>query len=281
MIEICFPAMGTRIEAWCSSREEERQLISLFSTVEATCSRFDPSSELSTINSGRDTEVHLSERLACLMQSADHARAITEGLVDVGVGSAVADWGYDRTFDEVTDVGVEPSPARRPKWAISGRTLTLRPDTRLDLGGIAKGWTCDRAVESGLGLVVSAGGDLRSAHEDTIVTVLGPNDVPAARVVVGRGALATSSLSRRRWLVADREVSHVIDPRTMRPVETPAVSATVVAGSALEAESGAKAVLLKGDEGLAWADEQPWIRLALVVWHDGSVYSTSDAELVA
>jgi len=34
--------------------------------------------------------------------------------------------------------------------------------------------------------------------------------------------------------------------------------------------------LLLGEEGLAWADRQSWIRGALVEWHDGSVFATTE-----
>jgi thiamine biosynthesis lipoprotein ApbE len=67
----------------------------------------------------------------------------------------------------------------------------------------------------------------------------------------------------------------------MRPVETPIVSATVVAETATEAEAGAKAVLILGVEGLAWAATQPWISGALAFWEDGSVYATPGLGLVA
>ena len=60
----------------------------------------------------------------------------------------------------------------------------------------------------------------------------------------------------------------------MAPASTPVVSATVVADTAVEAEAGAKAVVLMGVNGLAWADQQDWIRQAAVIWHDGTVYGT-------
>jgi hypothetical protein len=59
------------------------------------------------------------------------------------------------------------------------------------------------------------------------------------------------------------------------------LSATVVAATALEAEAGAKAVLLRGGDGLVWAADQPWIHGALVVWFDGSVFATRGLEVAA
>jgi thiamine biosynthesis lipoprotein len=218
-----------------------------------------------------------------VLSVAVRARQLTGGLVDVGVGSVVTGWGYDRTFDEVVDIASASGRISAPGWSLSPEDRSLRrsPGTLLDLGGIAKGWACDRAVEKGLPRVVSAGGDLRSADPATVTTVLDNRDGISARVHVGVGALATSSVTRRRWRVGDREVSHLVDPRTMEPVETPILSATVVAGTAVEAEVGAKAVLIRGVDGLAWADRTEWIRSALVLWHDGSVFATTGTELVA
>jgi thiamine biosynthesis lipoprotein len=76
-------------------------------------------------------------------------------------------------------------------------------------------------------------------------------------------------------------VSHIIDPRTTAPVSSPVMSATVVAASAADAEAGAKAALLTGEEALIWADHADWIAGALVVWHDGSVYATQGLEVAA
>jgi thiamine biosynthesis lipoprotein len=276
-----FSAMGTTIEVWCRDSEQEARTQALFAEVEAVCSRFRPDSEVSTINRASGARHRLSPLLAHVIRAADAARALTDGLVDIGVGAAVTGWGYDRTFDEVCALDTLPDPPAPPGWTLEGEMLFLAEGTRLDLGGIAKGWTCDRAVEDGICMVASAGGDMRSAHPDTTVTVLDPWDSVAAQVRLGVGALATSSVARRRWKAGGREVCHLIDPRNMAPIETPILSATVLAGTAIEAESGAKSVLLLGEDGLAWADAQPWIRAALIVWHDGSVFATQDLTLAA
>jgi thiamine biosynthesis lipoprotein ApbE len=67
----------------------------------------------------------------------------------------------------------------------------------------------------------------------------------------------------------------------MKPVDTPVISATVLADTAVDAETGAKAVLLLGANGLAWAAEQTWISAAIVIWHDGSVFATPGTEVAA
>lgn len=280
MTSISFPAMGTQIEAWGARDETGEELRRFIENVEGTCSRFRPESELSLINSASGSSHELSPQLADLMAAASRAREMTSGLVDAGIGAALIDWGYDRTFTEVTDLADTPKALGSPHWEVQGRHLVCAPGTAIDLGGIAKGWACDRAVETGLAQVVSAGGDMRSAHPGTMVGILEAAGGLAARMHIGVAALATSSISKRVWTVADRTVNHMVDPRTMSPVRSPVSSATVVADMAVDAEAGAKAVLLLGEEGLEWADGQDWVQAAIVVWHDGSVYATG-AEVAA
>jgi thiamine biosynthesis lipoprotein len=281
MIQVTFNAMGTGVEAWCPDEAAAAGLRAWFEDVEATCSRFRPDSELSRVNRAPGAEVVISQPFADVMRAADRARRLTGGLVDAGVGAAVARWGYDRSFEMVRGLDQVPSTIPAPQWELRSRNLLRPPDTRFDLGGIAKGWSCDRAVELGLASVVSAGGDIRSIDPDTTVSVIDPWGATAVRIRLGEGGLATSSTTRRRWMAGTREVSHVIDPRSMEPVTTPILSATVVAASAADAEAGAKAVLLHGEDGLAWAAELDWIEAAVVVWHDGSVYATPGIEVAA
>jgi len=282
MLQQRFRALGTEIMAVADESRGLDGVRALFEQVEACCSRFRPESELSRLNAAPGDPVRVSPLLAAALEAASRGRALTGGLVDAAVGQAVRAWGYDRTFAEVRDLEAAPSDLpEAPAWEIGGTVLRRPPGTLLDLGGVAKGWTCDRAVEGGLAAVVSAGGDVRSADERTRVEILGIGGEVAARLRLGVGALATSSTLRRRWRTGGLAVHHLIDPRTMAPAVSPVVSATAVAETAADAEAGAKAILLLGEDGLAWADRQPWLRAALVVWHDGSVFATTGVEVAA
>lgn len=278
-----FRAMGTTIDVTAPSEDAIAESRRLFEAVEGTCSRFLPESELSRVNRVPEAKVSLSPLMARVIHAADTARTISHGFVDAGLGAAVHAWGYDRSFEAVNDRSdsVAPIVATRPQWSVQGAVLTRRPGTTIDLGGVAKGWTCDLAVEQGTARIVSAGGDVRSAAPDAMVEIVDPWGDTAASVLLGVGALATSSISRRRWRVGDREANHLIDPRTMEPSVGPVLQASAITATALEAEAAAKAILLQGSDGLAWADRQPWIRGALAVWHDGNVYATTGLETAA
>jgi thiamine biosynthesis lipoprotein len=276
-----FHAMGTTVRAWTETESDFRATVSWFERVEAICSRFRDDSELTRVNRDASETVALSPVLASVVSHAAEMRQLTGGLVDAGTGAALMAWGYDRTFEEVTDSDRPPVSTPESEWSVDAGVLTRKPGTIIDLGGVGKGWTCDVAVETGLASVVSAGGDLRSAHPNTRVPIEDPWGDTIATIPLGLGALATSSTTRRRWRVGDRMAHHLIDPRTGRPADTPILSATVVAGTATEAEAGAKAVLLLGEDGLSWAADQAWIEAALAVWHDGSVFGTKGLKLAA
>ena len=273
-----FRAMGTNV--WVHGGSAD-QVAVWFEQVEDVCSRFRQDSELSRLNRSHPGWTDVSPLLHTVLVAADEARIRTNGLVDPAIGAAVEAWGYDRSFELVTDTEANPGPVPAGSWTLGAGSVWRGEGTRLDLGGVAKGWTCDSAVDSGLATVVNAGGDLRSDHPDLRVEILHPDGSAAAMVRVGRGALATSSTTRRRWRAGDRTASHLVDPRTGEPVESPVQSATAIAATAVEAEAAAKAMLLSGVDSLEWAEEQSWVRAGLVVWWDGSVFATSGLEVAA
>lgn len=274
--------MGTTIDVVATNVDGFESTMALFADLERRFSRFLPDSELSRINRDSADRVAVSSDMAEVLTVARDLSDRTDGLVDPVVGALVGTWGYDRTFEQVTDLVEEPEVFDRPgAWTISGTTLVRVPGTALDLGGIVKGWAADRAIESNRAVLVSAGGDVRSALPDALVEVENPVDGSTTTVQLGTGALATSSRARRRWTAGGREVHHLIDPRSSAPAVTPVVSATARCATAAEGEAAAKAVLIRGTGGLAWADEQDWIDSALVAWADGSVFATHGWKVAA
>jgi thiamine biosynthesis lipoprotein len=135
---------------------------------------------------------------------------------------------------------------------VDDRTLTLPAGIHLDLGGIAKGWTADRAAEDALAVglpwvVVNAGGDLRiaGAAPSLEIGVEDPEDPrqELLRVRLSSGGVATSSIAKRSWAPG---VHHVIEPSTGKPADTELLQATVWAEDATRAEIRATDALLLG-----------------------------------
>jgi FAD:protein FMN transferase len=258
-----FEAMGTDVECLVESRVAQDEAFARvedeFRRLEEIFTRFDEASELSRLNAAGSLEV--GEELLEVTTLALDARERTAGRFDPTVHDAVVAAGYDRTFAELRpdDEGPE-GPPRPGGGRVTVDPLTSRVDlgdgVRLDLGGIAKGYAVDRACDllapSGPCLV-DAGGDLavRGLPEQGVWPI--EVETPAGGLTLGvrSGALATSGTDRRRWRRNGEERHHLIDPASGRPAVTDVLRVTVAAGTAVEAEVLAKALLLAGAERAA------------------------------
>jgi thiamine biosynthesis lipoprotein len=277
-----FHAMGTTFIVVGPDEQNLRSARRRIEAVEAVCTRFDPTSELSRLNQAPAGHVATSSDILAVLRVAETLRDRTDGLFDPAVGANVIAWGYDRTFTEINSRTTHPKLDFHGGWATTSNGVVREPGVRLDLGGIAKGWVCDQIVEAGLAVLASAGGDMRSASADTIAELIDPAlDVVAARIPVGVGAAATSSTWRRSWMAGDTRAHHVIDPTTGAPAISPIVTATVTAATAAEAEAGSKAVMLQGVDGLAWCDSADWLTGAAAIWDTGAVYATRSLKVAA
>ena len=233
---------------------------------EARFTRFTETSELAALNRSAGQWLQVSPDLFALVCEARLYVEQTRGLFDPSVLDALERAGYDRSMDEIRGRVLGPGrPAPNimaPDFGaveFDARTQALRlpPGLRLDLGGIAKGWIAEQAArllsEYATACAVSAGGDMflcglpagETAWEIGLEDPRAPEEDLAVLRVPG-GAVATSSVARRRWMRGDRPMHHLIDPRTREPAESDWLSVTVMAPAAATAEVFAKALLIAG-----------------------------------
>lgn len=267
---VSFRAMGSRIAIWlsASSMDDARILEQTpvwFEAWEANLSRFRPASELSFLNDHAGQWVRVSKDVCQVLERALDAARLTGGLVNPLILPALEAAGYDHTFEADH---FEPGPARPVGPAPDWRDIALDPGhslvwipagTRLDLGGIAKGWAAQQAAErlAEVGAcLVDAGGDMvgrgtpdPDKHAGWAVALAGPQGEAggsADLIMLTDAAVATSGIDYRRWQRNGQVLHHVIDPRTGQPAQTDVLSATVVAADAVHAEAWAKAALIDG-----------------------------------
>ncbi len=257
-----FGAMGTTIEVLGPSHHPAggaatARIRARFEIEERRFSRFRADSELTLVNrrSGRPTPV--SEAFATVTRMAIDGAARTHGRFDPTVYDAIVAAGYDRDFDElIAGARGELHPAEPcGRWReveLGDGELSIPRGLHLDLGGIAKGWTADRAVEEALaaGLpwaLVNAGGDLRVGGLPPPILVAVDDPLQPGTAVADlrltHGALATSSVVKRSW---GDGAHHIIDPITGASAETDVLQATVWAPTCAEAEVLATSAVLLG-----------------------------------
>lgn len=305
--EKTFQAMGTSIRVLLRTHHRDRGEVEarlerverLFIREHERFSRFLTTSELSQLNETRRCSPASPEMLDVLNRSLRWFRE-TNGLFNPAIGSALEGAGYDRPFDRLGAVKDPASRGRCVNGRFPGRPtcpdldglveiirsdrgsagVRLRGQGRLDLGGVVKGWAVDRAAElldGDGGYLIDAGGDIRIGGSSPRPGgwVLGIADPHGTRVLADaitqdEGALATSSVLARRWRTARGVAHHLIDPRRGRPADSGAVSVSVIAPTAEEAEVVAKTALLLGSgRGLRWIESRS--TEAMMFLSDGSV----------
>jgi thiamine biosynthesis lipoprotein ApbE len=222
-------------------------------------------SELMSLN-GRAGEgpVPISELTFEVLEAAAHYASLSDGAIDITVQPLVDLWGFYRIeqasippLDKIEAV-LQGVGMDRMSLVSSGRTAALESGTALDLGSIAKGYAVDRAlavlrtrgVPSAL---VDLGGNIgvlgqAPGGRPWIVGIRHPRREGLIGEVRFRiGAVATSGDYDRYFEVDGKRYSHLLDPRTGRPVEG-VYSLTVVAPNATAADALSTAAFVLGPE---------------------------------
>ena len=242
----------------------------IFTSVAASCTRFDPLSPLMRANADPRRWHTVPPHLFAALEEAHSAHLETGGAFDPRVLRRLEEWGYDRTLpfrsgDVALTVGAAAGsganrrPTRRawkPRFDREAGAVRIGRDP-VDLGGIGKGlavrWAAETLAGAGAASLVEAGGDLYAAGagpegDGWHVGVEDPRNGPDPVAVLRLADLgcATSSIRVRHWRVGGREVHHIIDPRTGEPANSGLLAVTVVGPDTARAEVWSKALFLAG-----------------------------------
>ncbi|MFC1628318.1 FAD:protein FMN transferase [Gemmatimonadota bacterium] len=208
--------------------------------------------------------IELSEISYDLLRHAQAAHQETHGTFDVTVRPLIMLWRGSVQAQHLPT----PEEITRARETSSWDLIDLRPmeivkisdGAQVDLGGIAKGYAIDRAIDAiqnaGVaGGLIDVGGDLRVFGQppDGHAWQVDIRD-PAGSGIIGRlsiesGAVCTSGDYSRFNEIAGERYSHIIDPRTGRPAEI-AISVTVIAPSALLGDIWATSLSVLGPDGI-------------------------------
>ncbi len=273
---VSFAALGTTATiVLTDGNVRDRALAVLGAELDAidlAASRFRPDSELSRLNAAGGRPFPASPLFLEAVDASLRAARLTGGLVVPTVGGALEAVGYDRDFAAVAVTGpalrIELRPV--PGWQAvrvdrNAATVQVPSGVALDLGATAKALCADRAAravvaETGSGVLVNLGGDIsvagpppeagwvvRMAHHHAE-----PPETGGPILSLRSGGLATSSTSVRRWARGGQTMHHLIDPATGAPAEEYWRTASVAAGSCLDANIASCAAVILGPAAPEW-----------------------------
>jgi thiamine biosynthesis lipoprotein len=276
-----------------------RQVQAYIEESEARFSRFLVNSELARLNRSAGSWFQASDDLYEMMYQAYEYHFETGGLFNPAILEVLKYAGYDQSMEAIKSHGASLPAAQQVKPHVPDfsqvqldeitHQIRLPQGMQVDLGGIAKGWVSEYAAhilaEYTPACTVSAGGDMFMVGLPTgttawEVSLEDPRDPNATLAIlnVGPGAVATSSVTKRRWMQGERDRHHLIDPRTGEPAVTRWLSVTVITPHATTAEVFAKTLLITGKQAveipLAYASDLAFI----AVDESGAIWGNDNSQ---
>lgn len=242
--------------------------------IEHKFSRYVEGNILCQINHTFDQAVSIDEETASLLNFAEQCYQLSDGLFDVTSGVLRRIWRFNGGSDIPTDSQISNLLHwigwKKLHW--DGHQIQLKEGMEIDLGGIGKEYAVDRVVyllqhhtsaNNSLRFVVNFGGDLASNGprlngEPWSVGIESSekDGTPVAKVNLSGGAVATSGDSRRYIMHQGKRLSHILNPKTGRPVTDPPHAISVAAATCLQAGMLSTMAMLQGNEAEAFLKAQ-------------------------
>jgi thiamine biosynthesis lipoprotein len=273
-----FRAMGTEVQIEIilkneagrgKAQESIRNGRNIFVENEKIFSRFNSESELCKINGHLGEVVKISEAMKEVLALCLKFNKIMKGFFDPRVIENLEKIGYDKDFqkNDLND-GKKNIPALENFEKNLDEELKLDYDNntawiarRIDTTGIAKGFTVDKVAEylkkeGWSDFLVDAGGDMFGAGNEWTVGVEGLES-NTVQIKLQNEGIATSGISRKRWMQGGQKVHHLINPKHPEEFSHDLKTVTVLEEKTVEADGRAKSLFLMGkEEGLKFANQE-------------------------
>ncbi len=230
--------------------------------------------------------IKISDELSFIMDKSFYYSQLTEGAFDITFASVARYYDYRAKL--------KPSDAQREALlpAINYQHIHLDTTTHLvwfdhdkvyiDLGGIAKGYACDRAIDilkkwGVTSASVTAGGDTRllgnKLGKPWMIGIKNPRaeDAVAITLPLENIAVSTSGDYERYFIDSNGErVHHIINPKTGKSTKG-IMSATILGPNGIDTDALSTTVFVMGAEkGLALINQLPEFD-AIIITEQGKV----------
>lgn len=241
--------------------------------------------EIAQLNA--EKQITASADTLALLTRAKEISAATDGLFSTTIAPLMEAWGFtsgDYRVPDEAELSALLAHVDDEKIAISDSTVTIPADTKVDLGGIAKGFTSARVmdifrengVENG---ILSLGGNVQTlgTKPDGSLWRVGLQDPADERALFATLELAdkaviTSGAYERNFEQDGIVYHHIIDPRTGYPAESGLSSVTIVSDDGTLADGLSTALFIMGKEAAVefWRSHRDDFDMVLLA-DDGAV----------
>lgn len=229
--------------------------IALCRNYEARLSRTIETSEISKLNNRNSDQqtFTLSDETAELLRTALHYCEISDGAFDITIEPVSSLWDFTAETPElpdettvkaaVTDIGYE-------NLLLTGNTLSfLSPETRIDLGAIAKGFIADKIkeylLEQGVNsAIINLGGNVlcigtrpdASPFRIGLQKPFAEREETFATANVSDMSVVTSGVYERHFIINGTNYHHILNPKTGYPYDNGLISVTILSEHSVDGD---------------------------------------------
>ena len=266
--------MGTLVEITVIPANEKaiREAFEALKKVDALMSTYKEDSEISILN--REGKAQVSEETLEVIEDAIKFSNLTDGAFDITCRPLINLWKKAKKEEKVpTEEEIEEaiSLVGYQRIILEGNQIRLeKKGMQIDLGGIAKGYAVDKAIEALKKnnikrALVNAGGDLYALGTDRQgekwqIGVQDPReeDKIIDIIKVKDRAVATSGDYRRYFTLEGKRFSHIVNPKTGLTVQDVPMSVTIVGPGATTTDALSTGVFVLGpEEGMKLIESLP------------------------
>ncbi|MFV0576148.1 MAG: FAD:protein FMN transferase [Vibrio sp.] len=304
-VHLSGPTMGTGYNVKYIVQDEQpkpedlqKGIDKVLEKVNDEMSTYRDDSELSRFNQHRTNQpFEVSKDTATVVREALRLNKLTEGALDVTVGPIVNLWGFGPEDRPDVVPTAEQLATRRAETGIhhlseTGDALIKDiPELYVDLSSIAKGRGTDEVADylESVGIhnyMVEVGGEIRvkGKNRDGVawrIAVEKPvvNERAVANIIEpGDMAIATSGDYRNYFEENGVRYSHIINPKTGKPIDNKVVSVTVLNPSCMTADGLSTGLMVLGEkDGLRVANANNIPVLYIVKTDNGFEEFSSEA----
>lgn len=225
---------------------------------------------------------------------------LSGGDFDITIGTVSDLWDYHSDHPKVPSqdkINEALTHVNYKNIQIQGNSVRLSdPKSKIDLGGIAKGYIADQVADTlqnnGVtSAVVNLGGNIvtiGSKPDGTDFTIGIEKPYSDRSELIGKteissGTVVTSGVYERQFKYKGKVYHHILSPRTGYPVDTDLDSITLMStrGMSMDTDALSTICLIKGkDEALKLINSRDDTE-AVLCTHDGKVYKSKDARFQA
>ena len=274
-------ALGTffqiTIEETKDNKEILNQAFKKVDELEKKLSIFEKESEVSKLNKNKSASI--SNETIEVIKKAIEISKITDGAFDISCKPLVD--LYKKCEKSGKPPGEEEikNTLTKVNWKnieIKGNNISLKDGMEIDLGGIAKGYIVDKAVEflKSKGIkngLVNAGGDLycwgnNPSGKKWKIAIRDPfeKEKTIGKIEITEKGVATSGDYEQYVKIKGQKFSHIVDPRNGKTVQDFPVSITIIADDCITADALATGFFVIGTKSIEIANKLKDVEILII-----------------